>query len=138
MLEMMSTMSIAAKASLKATTRAWRLTMLPSATIAAAGAAAVRFAKAIADRRGKVSDEDLADVGAAGFTDGNIVAIAGLTAQFLYTNFMSTSASQSSTPSRRARVGASQCSDDQPAACTLLPNAERFQSHKAAVGSPAD
>ncbi|WP_342724638.1 carboxymuconolactone decarboxylase family protein [Bradyrhizobium sp. B097] len=52
-------------------------------------AAAVRFAKAIADRRGKVSDEQLADVRAAGFTDGDIVAIAGLTAQFLYTNFMS-------------------------------------------------
>jgi alkylhydroperoxidase family enzyme len=52
-------------------------------------AAAVRFAKAIADRRGKVSDEDLANVRAAGFTDGDIVAIAGLTAQFLYTNFMS-------------------------------------------------
>jgi len=52
-------------------------------------AAAIRFAKAIANRRGKVSDESLADVRAAGFTDGDIVAIAGLTAQFLYTNFMS-------------------------------------------------
>ena len=52
-------------------------------------AAAVRFAKAIADTRGKVSDEDLADVCAAGFTDADIVAIAGLTAQFLFTNFMS-------------------------------------------------
>ena len=52
-------------------------------------AAAVRFAKAIADTRGKVSDEDLADVRAAGFTDTDIVAIAGLTAQFLFTNFMS-------------------------------------------------
>ena len=36
-----------------------------------------------------MSDEDLANVRAAGFTDGDIVAIAGLTAQFLYTNFMS-------------------------------------------------
>jgi hypothetical protein len=36
-----------------------------------------------------VSDEDLADVRAAGFTDADIVAIAGLTAQFLLTNFMS-------------------------------------------------
>jgi alkylhydroperoxidase family enzyme len=52
-------------------------------------AAAVRFVKAIADTRGKVSDEDLADVCAAGFTDADIVSIAGLTAQFLFTNFMS-------------------------------------------------
>jgi uncharacterized peroxidase-related enzyme len=52
-------------------------------------AAAVRFAKAIADTRGKVSDENLADVRTAGFTDADIVAIAGLTAQFLFTNFMS-------------------------------------------------
>jgi len=52
-------------------------------------AVAVRFAKAVADTRGKVSDEDLADVRAAGFTDADIVAIAGLTAQFLFTNFMS-------------------------------------------------
>jgi uncharacterized peroxidase-related enzyme len=52
-------------------------------------AAAVRFANAVADTRGKVSDQDLADVRAAGFTDGDIVAIAGLTAQFLFTNFMS-------------------------------------------------
>jgi uncharacterized peroxidase-related enzyme len=52
-------------------------------------AAAVRFAMAIAGTRGKVSDDDIADVRAAGFTDGDIVAIAGLTAQFLFTNFMS-------------------------------------------------
>ena len=51
--------------------------------------AAVRFAKAIAETRGKVSDEELADVRTAGFTDADIVAIAGLTAQFLFTNFMS-------------------------------------------------
>lgn len=51
-------------------------------------AAAVRFAKAIADTRGKVSGEDLNDVRTAGFTDADIVAIAGLTAQFLFTNFM--------------------------------------------------
>ena len=51
--------------------------------------AAVRFAKAIAETRGKVSDQDLADVRTAGFTDADIVAIAGLTAQFLFTNFMS-------------------------------------------------
>jgi uncharacterized peroxidase-related enzyme len=52
-------------------------------------AAAVRFAKTIADTRGKVSDDDLADVRQAGFTDADIVAIAGLTAQFLFTNLMS-------------------------------------------------
>jgi uncharacterized peroxidase-related enzyme len=52
-------------------------------------AAAVRFAKAIANKRGKVSDEELADVRSAGFSDGDIVSIAGLVAQFLFTNFMS-------------------------------------------------
>jgi uncharacterized peroxidase-related enzyme len=52
-------------------------------------AAAVRFAKAVTDTRGKVSDEDLVDVRAAGFSDADIVVIAGLTAQFPYTNFMS-------------------------------------------------
>jgi uncharacterized peroxidase-related enzyme len=51
-------------------------------------AAAVRFAKAVADTRGKVSDEEIAAVRAAGFTDGDIVAIAGLTAQFLLINFL--------------------------------------------------
>jgi uncharacterized peroxidase-related enzyme len=51
-------------------------------------AAAVRFARAVADTRGRVSDEDLAEVRAAGFADPDIVAIAGLTAQFLFTNFM--------------------------------------------------
>ena len=51
-------------------------------------AAAVRFAKAIADTRGRVSDEDIGAARAAGFSDGDIVAIAGLTAQFLFTNFL--------------------------------------------------
>jgi uncharacterized peroxidase-related enzyme len=51
-------------------------------------AAAVRFARSVADTRGKVSDEELAAVRAAGFSDGDIVAIAGLTAQFLFTNFL--------------------------------------------------
>ncbi|WP_298259818.1 carboxymuconolactone decarboxylase family protein [Bradyrhizobium sp.] len=51
-------------------------------------AAAVRFAKIIADTRGKVSDGDLADVRAAGFSDAETIAIAGLVAQFLMTNFM--------------------------------------------------
>lgn len=51
-------------------------------------AAAVRFAKAAADTRGKVNDDDIARVRAAGFTDADIVAIAGLIAQFLFTNIM--------------------------------------------------
>jgi AhpD family alkylhydroperoxidase len=51
-------------------------------------ATAVRFAKTIADTRGNVSDNDLAEMRNAGFTDADIVAIAGLTAQFLMTNFM--------------------------------------------------
>jgi uncharacterized peroxidase-related enzyme len=51
-------------------------------------AGAVRFAGAVADTRGKVSDEDIAAVRAAGFSDGDIVAMAGLTAQFLFTNFL--------------------------------------------------
>jgi AhpD family alkylhydroperoxidase len=50
--------------------------------------AAVRFAKTVADTRGKVSDGDIAAVGSAGFSDGDIVAISGLTAQFLFTNFL--------------------------------------------------
>jgi len=50
--------------------------------------AAVRFAKKIAETRGKVNDGDLADVRAAGFSDAEIIAIAGLTAQFLMTNFI--------------------------------------------------
>lgn len=51
-------------------------------------AVAVRFAKAIADTRGKVSDNDLRDARAEGFGDAEIIAIAGLTAQFLMTNFL--------------------------------------------------
>jgi uncharacterized peroxidase-related enzyme len=51
-------------------------------------AAAVRFARAVADTRGQVTDEDLADVRAAGFADADIMAIAGLTAQYLFTNFI--------------------------------------------------
>jgi uncharacterized peroxidase-related enzyme len=51
-------------------------------------AAAVCFAKTVAETRGKVSDSDLANVRAAGFADAEIVAMAGLTAQFLMTNFL--------------------------------------------------
>jgi uncharacterized peroxidase-related enzyme len=51
-------------------------------------AAAVGFAKAIANKRGKVSDSELAAVRQAGFSDAQIITIAALTAQFLMTNFM--------------------------------------------------
>jgi uncharacterized peroxidase-related enzyme len=51
-------------------------------------AAAVRFAKAIANKRGKISDSELADVRRAGFSDAQIITIVALTAQFLMTNFM--------------------------------------------------
>jgi uncharacterized peroxidase-related enzyme len=51
-------------------------------------AAAVVFAKAIANKRGKISDSELADVRRAGFSDAQIITIAALTAQFLMTNFM--------------------------------------------------
>jgi uncharacterized peroxidase-related enzyme len=51
-------------------------------------AAAVGLAKAIANKRGKISDSELAEVRQAGFSDAQIITIAALTAQFLMTNFM--------------------------------------------------
>jgi hypothetical protein len=50
--------------------------------------AAVAFAKALIETRGKVSDAQFAAVRDAGWTDGNIVEMIALTAQFLLTNFM--------------------------------------------------
>lgn len=50
--------------------------------------AAVAFAKALIERRGKVSDEEFAAVKAVGWTDANVVEMIALTAQFLLTNFM--------------------------------------------------
>jgi uncharacterized peroxidase-related enzyme len=50
--------------------------------------AAVAFAKALIEKRGKVSDEDFAAVKTAGWTDANIVEMIALSAQFLLTNFM--------------------------------------------------
>jgi uncharacterized peroxidase-related enzyme len=50
--------------------------------------AAVAFAKALIETRGKVSDAQFAAVRDAGWTDANIVEIIALTAQFLLTNFM--------------------------------------------------
>ena len=50
--------------------------------------AAVAFAKALIETRGKVSDAQFAAVRDAGLTDANIVELIALTAQFLLTNFM--------------------------------------------------
>jgi uncharacterized peroxidase-related enzyme len=50
--------------------------------------AAIAFAKALIEKRGKVSDADFASVKAAGWTDANIVEMIALSAQFLLTNFM--------------------------------------------------
>ena len=50
--------------------------------------AAVAFAKALIETRGKVSDAQFAAVRDAGWTDANIVELIALTAQFLLTNFM--------------------------------------------------
>jgi uncharacterized peroxidase-related enzyme len=55
-------------------------------------AAAATFAKALIEGRGKVSDAQFQAVRDAGFSDGEIVAIVGLTAQFLMTNFMNNAA----------------------------------------------
>ncbi|MDB5582344.1 MAG: hypothetical protein JWR80_7520 [Bradyrhizobium sp.] len=51
-------------------------------------AAAATFAKRVIETRGRVSDEDLAAVRAAGFSDANVVEIVASTAQFLLTNFL--------------------------------------------------
>jgi uncharacterized peroxidase-related enzyme len=50
--------------------------------------AAIAFAKALIENRGKVSDEEFAAVKAAGWTDANVIEIVALSAQFLLTNFM--------------------------------------------------
>jgi alkylhydroperoxidase family enzyme len=50
--------------------------------------AAVAFAKALIETRGKVSDAQFAAVKDAGWTDAKIVEMIALTAQFLLTNFM--------------------------------------------------
>src|SRR4029079_2706932 len=50
--------------------------------------AAVAFAKALIETRGKVSDAQFAAVRDVGWTDANIVEMIALTAQYLLTNFM--------------------------------------------------
>jgi alkylhydroperoxidase family enzyme len=54
--------------------------------------AAVAFAKALIETRGKVSDAQFAAVRDAGWTDANIVEMIALTAQLLLTNFMNNAA----------------------------------------------
>ena len=48
----------------------------------------MRFARAHIEKRGKVSDAELAAVRAAGWTDANVVNMIALSAQVLLTNFM--------------------------------------------------
>jgi uncharacterized peroxidase-related enzyme len=55
-------------------------------------AAAAAFARDLVEHRGNVSDKDLESVRAAGYSDGDIVAIIGLCAQYLMTNFMNNAA----------------------------------------------
>lgn len=50
--------------------------------------AAVRFAAAVAEHRGQVSDTDLSAVRLAGFTDADIVAIVGIVVENFFTNFI--------------------------------------------------
>ena len=50
--------------------------------------AAIQFAQKLVHARGRVSDHDFDTVRAAGFTDGQIVEIIALSAQFLLTNFV--------------------------------------------------
>lgn len=51
-------------------------------------AAALRFAKAVLDGRGRVADADLAAVRAAGFTDADITEIVTTVALGCFTNFL--------------------------------------------------
>jgi uncharacterized peroxidase-related enzyme len=50
--------------------------------------AALAFANALIEKRGKVADEEFDAVKAAGWTDANIVEMIALAAQFLLTNFI--------------------------------------------------
>lgn len=51
-------------------------------------AAAVAFAAAVANKRGQVSDADLAAVRLAGFSDAQIVEIVGVVVENFFTNFI--------------------------------------------------
>jgi len=54
----------------------------------AKASAAVRFAARVAELRGKVSDDDVAAIKSAGYTDGQIIEIVGLVAENALTNFL--------------------------------------------------
>jgi uncharacterized peroxidase-related enzyme len=49
--------------------------------------AALRFARAVVGERGRVSDADLNDIRAAGYTDAQIVEIVAVVALNLFTNY---------------------------------------------------
>lgn len=50
--------------------------------------AAIQFAKRVVETRGKVNDADLCFVRSAGYTDANILEIAGFVAMYSLTNFV--------------------------------------------------
>lgn len=50
--------------------------------------AAVSFAAKVAEHRGKVSDSDIADVRAAGYTDAQIIEIVAVVAENFFTNLI--------------------------------------------------
>ena len=54
--------------------------------------AAISFARALLEKRGKVSDEDLAAVRAAGFSDEEIIEILGHVAMNTFTNYFNETA----------------------------------------------
>ncbi|MFB7224458.1 carboxymuconolactone decarboxylase family protein [Streptomyces sp. NPDC056227] len=51
-------------------------------------AAAVKFGRKVTELRGKVSDEDLQEVRAAGYTDAEVLEIVAFSVQTLMTNFI--------------------------------------------------
>lgn len=51
-------------------------------------AAAARFAQRVVETRGKVSDADLAEVRAAGYSDPQVLGIVTLVVQYLLTNYL--------------------------------------------------
>jgi uncharacterized peroxidase-related enzyme len=55
-------------------------------------AAALRFARAVVDRRGDVRDQELAEVRAAGYTDGEVAEIIAHVALNVFTNYFNRAA----------------------------------------------
>lgn len=49
--------------------------------------AALSFARAVVEHRGRVADSDLAEIKAAGFTDAEIVEIVSVVALNVFTNY---------------------------------------------------